>query len=181
MMFFLILYDLFKHWSEWVTYPMLLMLSVSVAVDVDTSKLQVNMTVILSVMGFLSDKFMWSHQTGSAAPAWQPHTETTDTESTFKSDYKFSCKFVAYISIWLWWVFYLYVFYVTESFSSQLPTQQRFDQSAPKLLKFQNALWNLHLLILNYGENLCFSQGCGQIFNICGEQSSSFVGVMVFP
>lgn len=43
--------------------------SVSVAADVDTSKLQVDMTVICSGMGFLSDKCMLSNQTGSTAPA----------------------------------------------------------------------------------------------------------------
>lgn len=59
-------------------------LHVSVAASVDTSTLQVNMTVILSVMGFPSDKCLWSRQTGSTIGMTTAHTETTDTE--FEND-----------------------------------------------------------------------------------------------
>lgn len=50
--------------------PVVVHVSVSAAADVDTSKLQMNVTVscMLAVMKFLADKCMKSHQTGSTAP-----------------------------------------------------------------------------------------------------------------
>lgn len=74
MMFSLILYVLYEQqWTEqWRMSHLPKVGHVSVAVD--TSTLQVNMTVILSVMGFPSDKCFWSRQTGSTTSAWQPHT-----------------------------------------------------------------------------------------------------------
>ncbi len=164
---------------------MQLMLSVSVAVDVDTSRLQLNMTVILSVIGFLSDKcleppnrFCSTSMTTHTHIA--THTETTDTESKIK------VKLLHIFQIDYDGFFYLYVFYVTESFGSKLPKHQRLISQPQKLL---NPVWTLkrafvdfHIIklsYLNYDEIIYALVKDVAKYLIFGNKKFSFVGAMV--
>lgn len=148
---------------------------------------------------WLSSSLSWGfcqiNSCGATKQVLQHQHDNTHNNTHRNYRYRVRLKVTINFSVNLWHIFQFDYdgFFICMFSTSQRASVQNCQRNSDlisqpqKLLKFQNALcicWFSHykmIIFKLWWDNLCFSQGCGQIFNICGEQGSSFVGVMVFP